>query len=95
MSGRKINVWSDNNGILNDTNAEELLSLAKQNNIAIEIDNLNRRPSADIIKKAKAKGCKFTFSGLVPAANMQRSMYVLDMIKAANLTYKDQYIPKW
>ena len=95
LSSKKINVWSDKSGVLSSNNAEELLSLARENDIAIEIDNLNRRPSVEIIKKAKEKGCKFTFSGLVSAANMQQSMYVLDMIKEAKLSYKDQYIPKW
>lgn len=95
LSGGKINIWSDKTGLLKGNNADELLDLAKQNNIAIEIDNIRRSPSIEIIKKAKGKGCKFTYAGLVPAVNMQRSMYVIDAIKQAGLTYKDQYIPKW
>jgi hypothetical protein len=80
---------------LSGTNANELLNLAKQNNIAIEIDNINRTPSIEIIKMAKEKGCRFSFSGLIPASAMQKSMYVLDAIKEAKLSYKDQYIPGW
>lgn len=95
LSSNKINVWSDKGGTLNSSNAEELLNLAKQNNIAIEIDNINRRPSIELIKKAKEKGCRFSFSGLIPASTMQQSIYVLDAIKEAKLTYKDQYIPRW
>ena len=95
LEGKKINIWSDNGGTLNTTNADELLSLAKQNNIAIEIDNVAQRPSIDILKMAKAKGCKFTYAGLIPASNMQKSMYVVDAIKGAGLSYKDQYIPGW
>ncbi len=95
LSSNEINVWSDKSGVLNNNNADELLSLAKQNNIAIEIDNINRRPSIEIIKKAREKGCKFTFAGLAPVVAMQRSNYVVDALKQANLTYKDQYIPKW
>lgn len=95
LNGKKINIWSDKGKTLNTTNADELLTLAKQNNIAIEIDNLAHHPSIDIIKAAKAKGCKFTFAGLIPAASMQQSMYVADAIKQGGLTYKDQYIPKW
>lgn len=95
LRGNKINIWSDKGGTLNSSNAGELLSLAKQNNIAIEIDNIRRRPSVEMIEKAKEMGCRFTFAGLLPATNMQRSMYVMDAIKAAKLTYKDLYIPKW
>lgn len=95
LGGNKINIWSDKGRTLNIGNAAELLDLAKQNNIAVEIDNVNQSPSMEIIKMAKAKGCKFTFTGLVPAYNMQRSGYVISSIKEANLTYKDLYIPKW
>jgi hypothetical protein len=95
LTGAKINVWSDKGRSLNSNNAADLLDLAKQNGVAIEIDNVNHIPSIDIIKMAKAKGCKFAFAGLVPAANMERSMYVADAIKEAKLTYKDIYIPKW
>ncbi len=95
LRGNKINIWSDKGKTLNTSNAEELLGMAKQNNIAIEIDNEGKTPSLEIIKVAKAKGCKFTFAGLVPATRMQKSMYVMDVIKEANLSYKDLYIPKW
>lgn len=95
LTGNKINIWSDKGGTLNSNNADELLGLAKQNNIAIEIDNVRRRPSVAMIKKAKEKGCRFTFAGLIPAGNMQRSQYVLEAIKEAKLNYKDLYIPRW
>ena len=75
--------------------AAELLDMAKQNSIAIEIDNVSNSPSVEVIKMAKAKGCRFTFTGLVPASSMQKSMYVMAAIKEADLTYKDLYIPKW
>jgi hypothetical protein len=92
---KKIDIWSDKGRSLNGPEAAELLDKAKQNNIAIEIDNRTHHPSIETIKLAKAKGCKFTFSGLVPATNMEKSMYIVDVIKQANLTYKDLYIPKW
>ncbi|WP_062544590.1 3-keto-disaccharide hydrolase [Rufibacter tibetensis] len=95
LRGKKINIWSDKGRTLNNPKTAELLDMAKQNNIAIEIDNVSNSPSLEIIKIAKAKGCKFTFAGLVPASNMQKSMFVMRAIKEANLTYKDLYIPKW
>jgi hypothetical protein len=95
LGGGKINIWSDKGRTLNSGMAAELLDMAKQNNIAVEIDNVSNSPSVEIIKMAKAKGCKFTFAGLVPASSMQKSTYVMAAIKEANLTYKDLYIPKW
>jgi Domain of Unknown Function (DUF1080) len=95
LGGNKINIWADKGKTLSSNNAAELLDMAKQNNIAVEIDNLSHSPSVEIIKMAKAKGCKFTFAGLVPAASMQKSVYVFTVIKEAELTYKDLYIPKW
>jgi hypothetical protein len=95
LRGSKINIWSDKGRTLNNSRAGELLDMAQQNNIAVEIDNVSQSPSVEIIKLAKAKGCKFTFAGLVPASNMQKSMFVMTAIKEANLTYKDLYIPKW
>ena len=95
LGGNKINIWSDKGRTLDNNTAATLLDLAKQNNIAIEIDNVSHSPSLEIIKMAKAKGCKFTFTGLVPASSMQKSMYAMEVIKQANLDYKDLYIPKW
>lgn len=95
LSAKRINIWSDKGKSLTEKDAEELLTMAKQNNVAIEIDNITQSPSIEIIKQAKAKGCKFSFAGLIPAANMQKSMYVIDALKQARLTYKDIYIPGW
>lgn len=95
LSGKKINIWSDKGKSLTTGNAAELLDLAKQNKVAVEIDNIAKYPSMEILKLAKAKGCRFSFAGLVPAAYMDQSMYVMDAIKQAKLDYKDIYIPGW
>lgn len=95
LSSTKINIWSDKGNMLGSKDADELLEMAGKNNIAIEIDNIAQSPSIEVIKKAKAKGCKFSFSGLIPASNMEKSVYVLNALKEAKLTYKDLYIPGW
>lgn len=95
LSGGKINIWSDKGGSLRGNAAGELLDKAKQNNIAIEIDNLLKYPSVEILRLAKSKGCKFTFAGLIPATAMQESTYIMTAIKEADINYKDLYIPKW
>ena len=95
LASGKINIWAHKGATLTVQNAETLLDLAKKNNVAIEIDNEAKTPSLDVLKLAKSKGCKFTFSGLIPAAKLEKSMYVIDALKGAGLDYKDLYVPKW
>ena len=95
LTSGKIHIWAHKGKALSMKEAEALLTLAKQNNVAVEIDNEAKTPSVEILKLAKAKGCKFTFSGLIPAAKMDNSTYVLDAIRGSGMTYKDLYIPKW
>ncbi len=88
-----IQVWSDKGKALNAQTAPTLLDLAKQHNVAIEINNEAKHPTVEALKMAKAKGCKFTLSGLFPKERMEQSSYVMDAIKEAGLDYKDFYIP--
>ena len=94
LSSGKINVWTHKGKALNTKNAATLLDIAKQNNVAIEIDNEMKTPSVEVLKMAKSKGLKFTFSGLAPIAQLEKSTYVFDAIKGARLDYKDIYVPK-
>jgi glyoxylase-like metal-dependent hydrolase (beta-lactamase superfamily II) len=94
LSSTKINVWAHKGKALNSTDANTLLDLAKQNNVAIVIDNETKTPSIEILKLAKTKGCTFTFSGLFPANQMEKSTYVFDAIRGAGLDYRDIYVPK-
>lgn len=95
LSGNVIQVWSDKSGLLDTRHAERLLDIAAANIVAIEIDNEKRTPSLEVIKKAKDKGCRFTFANLLPPDKTAKSLYVFEAIKMAKLTYKDIYIPKW
>ncbi len=95
LNSQKIKVWSDKGQDLNTDQADALMDLAKQNNVAIEIDNISKSPAIAVLRKAKAKGCKFSFAGLVPADKLTQSLYVIEAIKGAKLSYKDQYVPKW
>jgi glyoxylase-like metal-dependent hydrolase (beta-lactamase superfamily II) len=94
LSSTKINVWAHKGKALNTADANTLLDLAKQNNVAIVIDNETKTPSVEILKLAKSKGCTFTFSGLFPASQMEKSMYIFDAIRGAGLDYRDIYVPK-
>ena len=91
-SGR-IQVWSDKGHILNEQTAVDLLALANQYSVAIEINNTLRTPSPEVIGLAKAKGLQFSFAGLLPLTAVERSQYIFEVIRLANLDYKDLYIP--
>ncbi len=95
LSSGKIQIWAHTGPGLTSENVGPLLDQAKKNNVAIEINNTAQSPSIEILKMAKAKGLKFTYSGLVPAMKMQSSGYVFKAIREVGITYKDLYIPKW
>lgn len=95
LASGKVDIWSDKGNTLNLQNADELLALANQYSVAIEIDNQKRTPSVEVIKKAKAHGLKFSFSGLIVEPGVKPSNYVFEVIKAAKINYKELFIPKW
>jgi hypothetical protein len=93
LGSGKIQAWSDKGKALTAQTAPTLLDLAKQHKVAIEIDNEAKHPSVEVLRMAKAKGCKFTLSGLIPKEKMEQSSYVFDVIKQAGLDYRDFYVP--
>lgn len=95
LKSQKINIWADKGKSLSGNQVDALLDLAVQNKVAIEIDNEDRHPSIEVLLKAKAKGCKFTFTGLIPADKLNQSLYAIEAIRGAKLNYKDLYVPKW
>ena len=71
----------------------EVINALKNNNIAMEINNRYRIPSADIIKRAKKAGVKFTVGTNNTDGNFSGAQYALDMIKECNLTASDFWLP--
>lgn len=94
LSSGKITAWAHIGKALKGKDAESLLTLAKDNNVAIIIDNETKTPSVEVLKMAKTKGCKFSFSGLSPVSKMDNSIYIIEAIKNAQLDYRDIYVPK-
>jgi hypothetical protein len=92
LASGKIKIWAHQGEI---ENYIPYIRLAKQHQIAIEINNETKTPSLELIKMAKSEGCKFTLSHLVPPSRMEASTYIFDAIQFAGLGYKDFYIPKW
>lgn len=95
LTSGKIDIWSDKGNTLTLQYADELLALANQYSVAIEIDNQRKTPSIEVLRKAKAHGLKFSFSGLIVEPGIQRSNYIFEVINAVKINYKDLFIPKW
>jgi hypothetical protein len=72
---------------------DKVINAAKANNIAIEINNRYKIPSADFIKRAKLAGVKFTVGTNNADENFSGAPYALEMIKECNLTQNDFYLP--
>lgn len=72
----------------------ELLSLCKKYNVALEISGLWKEPSLRVIMKAKENGLKFSFGSdchwLSEVCDLE---YVHEMIEKAHIEDKDLFIP--
>jgi hypothetical protein len=86
MAGRYSHFWTEER-------MQRVISAAKENNIAIEINNRFRIPSAGFIKMAKAAGVKFTVGTNNADENFSGAYYALKMIDECKLTSDDFYLP--
>jgi len=72
---------------------DRVIKAAKANNIAIEINNRYRIPSAAFITKAKAAGVKFTVGTNNTNKNFSGAEYAMEMIIKCKLTKSDFFKP--
>jgi len=72
---------------------DKVIKAAKENNIAIEINNRFRIPSADFIKRAKKAGVKFTVGTNNSDENFSGAAYALEMIEKCGLGESDFFLP--
>jgi histidinol phosphatase-like PHP family hydrolase len=77
----------------NEERMNRVIKSAKDNNIAIEINNRFKIPSAEFIKKAKSAGVKFTVGTNNTDENFSGADYAKEMIRKCNLTKDDFYLP--
>jgi hypothetical protein len=73
---------------------DKVIKAARDKNIAIEINNRFRIPSADFIKRARAAGVKFTVGTNNADENFAGAVYARQMIKECGLTMADFYLPE-
>ena len=74
--------------------AKKVFEAAARNQVAIEINNRYKLPSATLIRIAKAAGCKFTFgSNNTGAEDLRRCEYGLQMVQDCGLRWQDFWVP--
>jgi hypothetical protein len=70
-----------------------VIEAAKKNNIAIEINNRYKIPSAEFISKAKAAGVKFTVGTNNRDAGFSGADYAREIINKCGLSENDFFLP--
>jgi len=73
---------------------QKVIDAAVKNDVAIEINNRYKIPSATFIKAAKAAGAKFSFGTNNADANLGRLEYPIQMVKQCGLAWQDIFVPK-
>lgn len=87
ISDRYSELWTN-------SRMDKIIQAARQNNIAIEINNRFKIPSYEFIAKAKLAGVKFTIGTNNIDGNFPGPDYAREIIKKCNLTESDFYIPR-
>ncbi len=72
----------------------KVIAAAIENDVAIEINNRYKIPSALFIKEAKAEGAKFSFGTNNADAQLGRLEYPIQMVKECGLAWQDIFVPR-
>lgn len=73
---------------------QKVIDAAKENGVAVEINNRYRIPHAAFIKKAKEAGVRFTCGTNNTDRTVGRMEYCLEMVKECDLRWQDMWTPK-
>ena len=76
-----------------DERVDKVLDVLEKYQIALEINPRYKIPSYDIVKKAKARGLKFTFGTNNVDANFGKLEYAIGAIKECGITKDDLWFP--
>lgn len=86
MAGRYDQFWTEER-------MDKVINALKEHNVAMEINNRYRIPSAAFIKRAKNAGVKFTVGTNNADENFSGAEYARQMIRECGLTPEDFYMP--
>jgi len=85
----------DYDALWTEARIERVVSAAAKNNVAIELNDRYKIPSAKVVRMAKAAGCKFTFGTNNSGPNdLGRSQYGIGMVRELKLTWQDFFVPE-
>ncbi|WP_109485026.1 DUF1080 domain-containing protein [Occallatibacter savannae] len=84
----------DYESLWNPERRKKVIAAAIENEVAIEINDRYRIPSASFIKEAKAAGAKFSFGTNNADAKLGRLEYPLQMVKECGLKWQDIFVPR-
>jgi histidinol phosphatase-like PHP family hydrolase len=73
---------------------DRVIAAARENNVAIEINNRYRIPSEKFIKRAKEAEVKFTVGTNNADSNFSGAEYAVDMIRKCRLSESDFFTPE-
>jgi hypothetical protein len=87
IAGEYDSLWTDER-------MNKVARAAAANQVAIELNDRYKIPSANFVRAAKAAGCKFTF-GTNPSnpSELGRSEYGIKMIQECKLQWQDFFVP--
>lgn len=87
-------IAKDYDRLWTEERARKVFETAARNQVAIEINDRYKLPSAALIKMAKAAGCKFSFgTNNTGPADLGRCEYGLSMVRDCRLGWQDFFVP--
>ncbi len=87
-------IVKDYESLWTEVRRQRVIEAAARNQVAIELNNRYKIPSASFVLAAKAAGCKFTLgSNNHTSEDLTRSEYGLRMIDECKLVWQDFFVP--
>ena len=87
-------IAKDYDTLWTDERMKKVIDAAARNQIAIELNNRYRLPSARFVRMAQSAGCKFSFgSNNAAASDLGRCEYGLQMLRECKLGWQDLFVP--
>lgn len=73
---------------------ELVIEAARKNDVAVEINNRYRIPSAAFLKLAKSAGVKFSFGTNNTGSNIGRCEYAVRMVNECGIGWQNMFVPR-
>jgi len=87
-------IAADYDALWTPARMKRVIDAAIENDVAIEINNRYKIPSATFIRAAKAAGAKFSFGANNADATLGRDEYAIQMVQECGIKSGDIFLPK-